>query len=214
MKKTLLLFITLISIQYIATSQITQTYSQTNYTSFYIGTQPETSSSIRAQYLNEDWEGGSLQTKDGNIISNVFFRYNLTYGRFEMRFVINPKTVERIYSDGKVYIYSNFIEDKKVDSGYFELLNEGHSSLMVRYYFKEIPGRKGAFGHESYQQVFTSYYIKYGDNLPKKIRLRKKSIISSLPDKQELVKQYIKSEKLNLRFKADIIQLLKYYDSL
>ena len=214
MKRYILLLITLFLVQHFTFSQITKTYSASGYSSFYLNNQPEFNSSIHSQYLNEDWENGSLQTRDGEIIKNVYFRYNLTYENFEMRFILNPSKVKRIYSEGKVYIYTKYIKDSKVDSAYFELLNEGKSSLMVKYSFKKIPGRKGAFGHDSYKQVITKYYIKYGDNYATGIKLRKKSILNSLPDKQDLISKYIKQEKLNLRFRKDIIQMLNYYDSL
>lgn len=214
MKKILLFIITLASAQYLAIAQITQTASNKGYSTFIINSQPEANSVIRSQYLNEDWEAGSLETVDSSLISDVFFRYNLTYERFEMRFIIDPNTVKRVYSNGKVYIYTYFTEENKLDSGYFELLNEGETSLLVKYSIKKIPGRIGAFGHDTYHKVMTKYYIKFADSPAKEIKLRKNSIVASFPDNKDIITKYIRSKKLNLRFRKDIIQLLNYYDSL
>jgi len=214
MKNINIIFILLFLTNSIGYSQITKISSYPSSSSYYINNQPETSTRVHSQYLNENWEQGSLQTLNNEIIANVFFRYNITYNRFEMRTIVDPSSISRIYSAGKVYIYAKYINDNEVDSGYFELQNEGESKLLVKYRINKIPARIGAFGHDSYQQIFTDYYIKYGDNPAIKIKLKKRSIIKSLPKNKVEISEYIKSERLNLRYRKNIIKLLRYYDSL
>ncbi|MBT3208241.1 MAG: hypothetical protein HN704_12395 [Bacteroidetes bacterium] len=164
------------------------------------------------KYLDDEWKVGSLQTAENQIVSNVYFKYNVSSDKFEMRADLNPEKVGRIYCDKKVYFYSSFEEDDEIRSGYFELLSEGNVKLLLRYTVKRTPGRKGAFGYEASQNVIKKYYIKIGENPAIIAKRNKNEILNLLSDKNELLEEFIKINKLNLRKNMDIILLLNYYD--
>jgi len=166
------------------------------------------------KYLDDEWKVGSLQTSENQIISNVYFKYNVSSDKFEMRADLNPTKVGRIYCDKKVYFYSSYYQDNDIMNGYFELLSEGNNKLLLKYDVKRIPGREGAFGYEASQNVIKKYYLKIGENPAVVIRKRNKEILEVLSDKKELLGKFIDANNLNLRKEMHIIRLLNYYDSL
>jgi len=172
------------------------------------------STKFDAQYLNPDWEPGSMQTSDKKMISNVAFMYNVTNDKFEIRANVNPNAVGRITFNGMVFIYSQFIVNDQVRSGYFELLSEGRAVLLKRYSVKTSSGRKGAFGYDAYQNVNVDYYVKVGDKPAVPVQKKAGDFVKALSDHKEEVTAYIKKNQLKMIKKKDIIQLLNYYSTL
>lgn len=166
------------------------------------------------KYLDYDWQVGNMQTNDDRMITNVAFMYNVTKDRMELRADVNPEMVDRITFDQKVFIYCKFIEHDMVKSGYFEQLTEGTSALLRRYTIHTVPGKKGAFGYDSFQNISRDYYLKIGDEPAVEIKKNKNDILNVLSDHKEEIEKYIKKNRLNLRKMEDIDQVLNYYSTL
>lgn len=164
-----------------------------------------------AKYLNSDWALGNLQTIDAKMLTNVAFMYNVTKDKFEMRADVNPKIVERIIYDGKVFIYSTYTLEGYERAGYFEQLSEGTTVLLLKYSVNTVSGKKGAFGYDAYQNIDKDFYIKIDDRPAVYVKKKKSDIINVLSDHKEQVQKFIKHNKLNLSKKKDIIELLQYY---
>ena len=57
------------------------------------------------------------------------------------------------------------------------------------------------------------YFLQVGDGELKQVD-NIKEIIAALPDKQDELTQYAKKEKISAKKEKDIIQFVKYYNSL
>ena len=173
------------------------------------------SETFNPRYLNSDWEMGNLQTNDNKLITDVAFMYNVTLDRMEIRADVNPAVMGRINFGGKVFIYTEFVQNDLVKSGYFELLSEGRTVLLKRYSVQTTDAKGGALvGHDAYQNVIQDYYIKKGDKPAVLIKKKKSEIIEVLADQQQKIEAYITENHLRMMNTKDIIQLLNYYSTL
>ncbi|NOX85177.1 MAG: hypothetical protein GXO86_04295 [Chlorobi bacterium] len=170
---------------------------------------------FNAKYLDSKWEMGNLQTNNHKLITNVAFMYNVTYDRFEIRADVNPAVMGRIIYDGKVFIFSEFIQNDLVKSGYFELLSEGRNILLKKYYVQTTAAKGGALvGHAAYQNIMQDLYIKKENRPAVLIKKKKSDIVEALGDHRETVEAYIAKNHLKMIKTKDIIQVLNYYSSL
>ena len=55
---------------------------------------------------------------------------------------------------------------------------------------------------------------KKGEEKLHKVKKSKKQILSAFPDAENELSSYIKAEKIDLKNEADLVKLLRYYDSL
>jgi len=172
------------------------------------------STKFDAQYLNPDWELGNMQTSDKKMISNVAFMYNVTNDKFEIRADVNPSAVGRITFNGMVFIYSQYIRNDQIKSGYFELLSEGRAVLLKRYSVQTSSGRKGAFGYDAYQNVNVDFYVKVGNKPAVLVQKKTGDFVNALADHKKEIEAYITKNNLKMIKKKDIIQLLNYYSTL
>ena len=168
-----------------------------------------------AKYLKADWEMGNLQTTDQKIITDVAFMYNVTFDKFEIRADVNPSVVKRINFGGKVFIYSDFIQDDLTRSGYFELLSEGRTVLLKRYSVQTTAAKGGALvGHDAYQNINQDLYVKKENEPAVLIKRKKTDIIDALADHKTELEKYTAENHLKMINTKDIIQLLNYYSTL
>lgn len=115
-----------------------------------------------------------------------------------------------------IYLYEDARGNNR--SSYFNPLNDGNTILLFK---PEIKLKQGRIPVTSYDRTVpptfidvSSYYIKKGDEIAKKIRLKKSDILTSLADKKNEVQAYIKNEGLSLKKEADLIKLMNYYNSI
>lgn len=217
MKKLCFTLVGLMALSTIVLSQKTQKYYLGSGQSSLFLQSYETpdSEKFNAKYLSEEWSIGLLQTVTNSILNDVAFKYNITEDKFEMRADVNPKIVDRINFDGRIFIYTTFINQfGSVAGGYFELQSEGYARLLLRYAVRTKEAKKGAFGYEAYQNVTKSQYLKIGNKPAKQLLNKKEGILEALSDRKEEIDRYVKDEKLNLNKTKDIIGLLHYYSGL
>lgn len=166
------------------------------------------------KYLSDEWKAGNLLSQENGLQSNIEFRYDIMNDRIEFRSVLNPKSIHIVAIGSKFFIYSEFKDDDFIRKGYFEMIYEGKTKLLIRRTANLVHGKKGAYGFKAYTTVIESYYLKTGDNPAIPFDKKNKGILNLLSDKENLIKEYVKKERLNTRKDRDIIELLEYYDAL
>jgi hypothetical protein len=113
------------------------------------------------------------------------------------------------------FIYSTFVRsDQEVANAWFEILCEGNCTLMLRRYIKYrvSDGDDDPSNDQLYK--LEEYYTKFGDGPVERLYISKKLVLESLPDHEDDISTYIKSEKLKLKERPDMIRLIAYYNSL
>lgn len=102
--------------------------------------------------------------------------------------------------------------------GYFSQLDTGKVNLYSKKKIVFLPFKKqgkidGTDQPAEFKKSPDMYYLQVGDGELKQVD-NVKEIIAALPDKQDELTQYAKKEKINAKKEKDIIQFVKYYNSL
>ena len=90
----------------------------------------------------------------------------------------------------------------------------GKTSLLKSVY-KSIQERNNDMSGERYKEFATyenMYLLKEGVMV--RVKKDKSTVVALLKDKEEAMKQYIDTQKLNLKNEAHLVALIKYYNSL
>lgn len=140
---------------------------------------------------------------------------------------LNKDLVLRVGKDSILVIEKNKVDSIGIDSHHFkkfidngqfyEVLYENpHVSLLKMYDCQIKKGKvnvmKGTSENDSYK-LSESYYLYQKKSLGGPFKLNQKTILNSLPDKQQKIKNYLKNNKLSLKREEDLIQLFKYLES-
>ena len=165
-------------------------------------------------YLKNGWTEGSMILKDSTFISPATFRYDALNDRMEIRMIVKPQNVDKIVFGGQFFIFSKFFFNGDEREGYFELLNTGKAKLLKRYFVNLFPGKQGALGHKSFNAIGTKYFLKVGNSSAISIKSSKKEIIHQFKDNDYEIKNFITTNKINVKNKKDLIKLITYYNKL
>lgn len=124
---------------------------------------------------------------------------------------------------GEKHLYRRYLTSRMADpllrTAFFEVgYDAGRSALLKRrtrllYHDSNRPSL--TTNNVSKWQDGTMYYLKRADNVIEPIRLSSKAVLAVLGKAQAPALQaYITRENLDLSTEADLVKLLKYYDSL
>ena len=177
-------------------------------------------------YLDNNFVKGSIQLVNGKNILNVMLRYNMHADKFEIQskddtLVINkPSEIETIIYKDKIFEYNPDIF-KSTDKypGYYERLFADITILYVKHkvefkYDEFVPNYGGGSGTKEYYYIpKIEYYLKTGTANVFKIT-SKKNFLKKIPVHKEDMKEYIKKNKTNLKNENELLNLIKYYNSI
>ncbi|WP_297796926.1 hypothetical protein [uncultured Eudoraea sp.] len=177
-----------------------------------------------SQYFDEEFAYGEVFSKD-----SVVLRAEMRFNAFRNEIQVLQQgdesypLLKRSYIMAKIgakrfniYIYEDARGNNR--SSYFNPLNEGNAVLL---YKPEIKLKQGRIPATSYDRTvpptyidISAYYIRKGDGIAKRIRLKKIDILEVLEDKKSEIQAYIKGDNLSVRKEADLIKIMDYYNSL
>lgn len=176
----------------------------------------ETESQINnksAIYLKDSWTNGNIITEKDRIISNFAFKYDIKNDRIEMRSIVDPTQFKVITIGNQFFIYTKFDKDEYQRTGYMQMVLNGYAKLLIRKEIKKTPGKGGAYGYEASQAIISQYYIKVGDS-PAKYYSKDIDLFSIIGDKHDELTIFIKENRLKLKKKSDLLEVLNYYNNL
>jgi hypothetical protein len=182
-------------------------------------------------YLFNEWRLGNIYLKDNELIKNVKIKYNIytddllylnsTSGDSLIinRSVINKFEITNNQTDDLILMEKINLKPEKSDKGTFvKVLYKDSSKFILKYSKMFIPANyKGAYPTGNKYDEYTDkqqYYLITGKDNITKIRLKKKSVIKVLSDREDEIKDFIREKDLRMDNVDDIISVLKYYDSL
>ncbi|UJH67156.1 hypothetical protein [Allomuricauda sp. SCSIO 65647] len=179
-------------------------------------------------YFDEEFKKGKIRYENEEIGKSVLLRYNAYNDEVEISLpeVDQRQAVLKRYGiscvmGNQVIIFSDFIDSKsETKKGNIFLLYEGSNySLFERKtkVFKIGEKAKTSF-HTASKNKFvekTGYLIAKKDGLPTQLDSSNKKIIQLFDDgHREALKSYVKQNKLKLNEKEDLLQTLKFANSL
>ena len=171
-------------------------------------------------YFSEAWEDGSAGLIDGTLMKGSF-RYNIYLQKMEA--VVEGDTfafaesceLEWVQIGDRKFIYSSFVRSTyEVSNTWFEVLCEGDCVLLLRRYIK-YRVTDGDDDHSNDQLYkLEEYYTRRGEEVGERMYLSKKSVLSQLKNHRGQVNDFLKSEKLKLKERDDLVKLFAYYNTL
>ena len=179
-------------------------------------------------YLHNDWQIGSIHLFNGGKIENYPMKYDLEHERMEIksenRIVVLPDNRIEIFFlinsfDADTIFYYNcskfdYYGTKLI--GFFGALVSGELSLLSRSDFKLV-------------RAYYSQALDAGDRQDKRYLIEelylskenkifdiksKNQLISYFEAQKENMKLYIKENRLSYKERDDLIEIVKYYNSL
>lgn len=221
MKKTINLLMLLVSINIVA--QLENIFEVTPQA---ISTFDKRNKNVKgSRFIEDNFSPAKLSKISGRTLDA---RYNCLDDYFEVKAngkvnYLTPITSSyiRFINTGEVYKSFNYLKNDRVKRGFFiiDRVNE-NTLLLTKQVIKFYEEVKPKSGYEKYKRPELKrkkdeYYIKL-ENKENAVKLptKKKKIIQFLKKDTKKLKKYIKSEKLDLSKKEDLIMLLKYSEAL
>ena len=171
-------------------------------------------------FLNEDWQKGSAELIEGEALEGSF-RYNIYKQKMEA--VIDADTfafakpceIDELKIGDHKFIYSTYVRsDQEVSNTWFEVLCEGGCTLLLRRYIK-YRVTDGDDDHSDDQLYrLEEYYTMKEKGSPERLFESKKSVMKALEDHEDELMALLKSEKLRLKERNDLIELFAYYNAM
>lgn len=173
-------------------------------------------------YLNEEFVDGVITYANKSL--NAPMRYNahrdlIEYKQNGQTLELEAKEIMKKVSLGNsIFVAEKYESNGKSKLGYLELLDSGTVTLYAKKTVVFVPAKAGGAldGTDDparFKPPVTTFYIRVGDGELKEVE-NVKSMIASLPDKQDELAQFVKKEKISHRNEKEMIRLVQYYNSL
>lgn len=175
-------------------------------------------------YLNNTFTKATLMYKDSIELGQYLMRYHAFADEMEISNSEGPGYLTkadylRILLNGEQYRPLNYPgDDGEIKKGFFIIKSEGPKvSLFIRKYkkVKAAQEAKTSFHRDEPAKFisFEKYFLKFGNEAPKEIKLKKGKLLKYFPQQQQtLLKKYTKTNNLDLENEKDAISLLQYYN--
>jgi hypothetical protein len=179
---------------------------------------------IGSPYLNESFTDGDLYYNREYLFRKIPLRYNIYNDVLEflnknkgVAYDINPTIkIDTAIIGGDIFVVDSLQLGKKVKSGYFELLNPGKVTLLLKMKVTLIPAQPAKLYNEATPPKFArnvdTYYARIGKSLPRRVK-NINGLVSLINDKKKALSDYAKKEKLSNK-PEDLVKLAEYYESL
>lgn len=175
-----------------------------------------------SMYLFDDFTDGKVVLADNTTMDDQKLRYNIYYR--QMQFIrdedtlafANPDEIDYLTLNDRLFIYTEFTKDGEIADDYFEVLVDNDCRLLYRRMVKYHIAPDEESGKDS-KEVFINcceFYIKKGEQPAIKVALTKKSVLCAFKDKEQEVSAFIKSNRLKMKSKEDLMMVIKFYNSL
>jgi hypothetical protein len=174
-------------------------------------------------YLDKEFNPGKITTNEGTVIADIPLRYNgstddLEFLKGEDHYVVDPKTlVAKAEFGGKVFSCKQYDINNRTQSGFFEILNEGKATLLIRYtvkfYEKEPPKPFSDPKPARFDNPKKEYYLSFG-GLPAKLITTKKSFLELFGNQKDEMDAFISKNKLSIKEDGELKKIVAHFNSL
>lgn len=169
-------------------------------------------------YLFPEWKPGYVVLAEGTMIDNISIRYDMYHQ--QMQFIqkgdtlafSDPEEINYINLDGMKFIYLPYENQGAVEKGYFEVLHDGDCMLlqrrMIKYHYSEAATPQTEYACSS------EFYIKKENRIAKPVTACKKSVLCAFRDREEEIRDFMRSNDLKMKSCDDLKKVVEFYDNL
>lgn len=169
---------------------------------------------VGSPFLLKDWVGGKVMFEGAEPNVSEKINFDVMEGVLVMKkgnqeylfkepvteFILNAPDGERLF--------------RKIGGSFYEVLYDGRTKLVQKH-VKTIM-ESTAYGSATVTKKIeseTAFYLVVSGQLTEKIK-NENGLVTALSNKSTELKAYIKANKFSFKRNDDVINLLKYYDSL
>jgi hypothetical protein len=177
--------------------------------------------------LFEEFRTGNFYFNNKTCITGKMINYNcftddVLFSDENMTYVANSQDIDYFTITGNeedvILLFKQVFLSSEKKRIFMQVLYQGQSVLFKRYRkeFLEADYNK-PYGQNRQVDEYNDYYEYYVKPDGREITLlkpKKSSVMDIFSDKPDLIGNYIIKEKISLKDEADLIRLVKYYDSL
>jgi len=175
-------------------------------------------------YFNSNLVNGEIYTQESERFTDVPMRYNAYSDEIEFKMpdgalcvFSDPEKIFQVKLNEEILVYTDYVFENAVKSGFLFSMYEGKSKLYQRRYkvlnpevpsngiINAIPAR--------YADKPIEYYLQVGNKIAQRINT-KKDLIKLYDDHTSEVEKYMKEENVKINDPDDLKKVLTYYDAL
>lgn len=177
--------------------------------------------------LYEEFHTGNFYYNNKTYLENLKLNYNcftdeLLFFNENKTYIANTQNIDYFAIEGNdddtILVFKQEFMLSEKGRLFMQVLYQGESTFYKRYrkQFLEADFYKpyGQGRQVDEYNDYTEYYVKPGGREISLLKPKKSSVREIFSDKSDLVGNYIKKEKINLKDEADLIRLVKFYDGL
>lgn len=174
-------------------------------------------------FLNEEFMPGKIITEADVIYTDIPLRYSgysdeLEFQKGVDEYIIDPKTiVRRAEFGGMVFGCREYYEGKKIQNGFFEIVEEGKATLLARYTIKFLEKEAvKAFADPMparFDPPLKDYYLMI-DGKPANVISGKKGLLELFGAQKDEMESFISKNKLSIKKDDDLTKIVVHYNSL
>lgn len=174
-------------------------------------------------YLSEEWTKGRITMSDGTIIDTIDLRLNVY--KNEMRYLDKgveysigiPENIKEIAIRNRKFVYYPYKNGKNISHGYFEVLVEGKTELLVLFYITRMKADYNAafnIGNKNdHLKLGERYFICTGSSIVE-IDKKGENLFASIGEKSIMLRQKTESEGLFFKKKVDLVRIVSYLNTI
>jgi hypothetical protein len=167
-------------------------------------------------YLTANWSVGTVKTPAGKTYEIAKVRFDaykceLEYEEAQKLYRFSTEIMEFGCGDGTFRRGFPAIENLN-DKQFYQILYDGKTKLLKRILMRLVTERAYNSATETKRFIREESFYIFKDNHIKRFKKDKKSLLEILDDKQNLVEEYLKVQKLKLNRDEDLIKIIEHYD--
>ncbi len=176
-------------------------------------------------YVDKEFATGKIVFKDSTVAKDIPMRLNFYSDNIEFKkndtilALAHPELIDQISFGYRNFIFSKYKEGAFIKQGFFEVLADGKTKLLLHREAiikrEQLPASNFEGGnYRDYFRNSETFYVKKGDDIAVKISRSKKSVLKTLGDHKAELEKFIKDKHLKLSKTDALIDIIYYYNSL
>ncbi len=179
-------------------------------------TQGRTGTNKLNYFLEDEWKGGVMFTKDSASVNGYTYRYNIYSDQIELRSLVDPETINVLSIGRRKFIHSLYYDNSGVvNEGYFELVTDGDCKLLLRRSVKFTQTSRDIEGYGANESTSINeiLFLKKGNEPAKELEKSKDFLEEYFSDKAEAV-DYLNDKVIIFMTEKKVIELINYYNEI
>jgi len=217
MKRILFLTVLLSLIAVASSAQNLQLQAPPGYN--YIYPEGSTMKGTQGSPFLGDWEPADILFTNGGEIKGLMVRYNVLNNQLlykqkdQIYLLVSPDSIAELNLPSRTFIYKEWAAGKK---SFFEVVQKGKVSLLAKYEIEISPANYNealmSGNKNDVLNLKQKMYLQLGEKF---VPITKKNVlIHALGDKKADVSTFFSKERLSIKKREDMIELINFYNQL